>query len=411
VIFEDEGWSQFGPLTTLRHTSLLRWGTKTLLDAITEKIPDVTGISLWGREELSAVTKDAARVGYNEKAQGPTFLVNARTRPSEGLLHLATWSEPFVSVSDGDLVAARLDEASTKPGVIGKKAIAQLARKQRKVAPPSEPLFRGYWDFVAGNGLAIASQGKHFEDLLALPRSVEVRGPGSNVMVDSGADVEGNVTFDARLGPIIIESGANIESFSRIMGPCYIGPKCKILSALIGGGTSVFEACKVGGQVDNSLIMPYTNKAHHGYVGDSYVGSWVNIGAGCTFSNLKNTYGNVRVVVGGKKADTGMVKLGPAVGDMSKLSIGSLVYAGRSVGVGSHVSGLASEDVPSFTFVDSSSNKKVELLLESVIETQRRMMERRGLNLSRNEEALIRKLFASTLKERRMAGVRKGNLG
>jgi UDP-N-acetylglucosamine diphosphorylase/glucosamine-1-phosphate N-acetyltransferase len=243
-----------------------------------------------------------------------------------------------------------------------------------------------------------------------MPRNVEVRGAASNVLVEGSAEIEGSVTLDARLGPIIIDRGASVESFSRIMGPCYIGQKVKICSALIGGGTSIFESCKVGGQVENSVFLPYSNKAHHGYVGDSYVGSWVNLGAGCTVSNLKNTYGNVRLTFDGKKTDSGMMKLGPVIGDMSKLSIGSLVYAGRSVGIGSQVSGLAATDVPDFTFADSYSHKAVELHLESLLETQRRMMERRGLSLSRSEESIIRRAFASTSKERIRAGVRKGRI-
>ncbi len=297
-----------------------------------------------------------------------------------------------------------------KPGVIARSEATRLSKRVEKVNAPADALFRGYWDLVESNGLAIAEQARHFEDTLPLLRSVEVRGPASNLMVEAGADVEGHVTLDARLGPIIIDRGASVESFSRIMGPCYIGPRAKIYSALIGGGTSIFESCKVGGQVENSVIMPFTNKAHHGYVGDSYVGSWVNLGAGCNFSNLKNTYGNVRVLVGGKKVDSGMMKLGPAIGDMAKLSIGSLVYAGKSVGTGTHLSGLASGDIPSFTFFASGAKKMVELLLESVIETQRRMMERRGLSLSRNEESLIRRAFLSTSKERRKAGARKGSI-
>lgn len=307
-------------------------------------------------------------------------------------------------------MAAKLETIPWKPGVIRRASVAALAKGARKSPAPPDPLFAGYWDLVESNGLAIAEQARRFEDQLSLPRSAEVRGPSTNVMVDAGADVEGQVTFDARLGPIVVERGASVESFSRVMGPCYVGHKAKILSALIGGGTSVFESCKVGGQVENSIIMPFTNKAHHGYVGDSYVGSWVNLGAGCTFSNLKNTYGNVRLQVGGKKLDSGMLKLGPVVGDLAKLSIGSLVYAGKSVGTGSHLSGLASEDVPSFTFYDSESQRKVELLLDSVLETQRRMKERRGLVLGRAEEGLIRKAFLATASERRRAKVKKGGL-
>jgi UDP-N-acetylglucosamine diphosphorylase/glucosamine-1-phosphate N-acetyltransferase len=337
--------------------------------------------------------------------------VNARARPTQELLSPASSSEPFVALHGSELVAAKLDTVTLKPGVVRRSAVAGLAKSVRKAAPLSDPLFAGYWDLVESNGLAIAEQARRFEERLSLPRSVEVRGPSSNVVVDGGAEVEGHVTLDARLGPIVIERGASVESFSRVMGPCYVGQKARLISALVGGGTSIFESCRVGGQVENSIIMPFTNKAHHGYVGDSYVGSWVNLGAGCTFSNLKNTYGNIRLRVGGKKVDSGMVKLGPVVGDMAKLSIGALVYAGRSVGTGAHVSGLASEDVPSFTFYDAASQRKVELLLDSVLETQRRMMERRGLSLGRAEESLIRRAFLATAAERKRARVKNGGIG
>ena len=409
-MFEDEGLAGFGPLTLLRHASLLRWGTKRLLDSFTEKIPDATDVGLWGRRELSSFTKESTHKDYNEKAYGSTLFVNARARPSEELLSLASRPGPFAAFAHGELVAARFDSGAVKPGVITRGEAARLAKRVEKVNASPASLFRGYSELVETNGLAIAEQARHFEDSLPIPREVEVRGPASNIMVEAGAEIEGHVTLDARLGPVIIDRGASVESFSRVMGPCYIGQRVKVYSALIGGGTSIFESCKVGGQVENSVIMPFTNKAHHGYVGDSYVGSWVNLGAGCTFSNLKNTYGNVRLLVGGKRVDSGMLKLGPVVGDMAKLSIGSLVYAGRSVGAGSQVSGLASGDVPSFTFSDSWSNKAVELLLESVIETQRRMMERRGLTLGRNEESLIRRAFTATSKERKKAGVKKGRL-
>lgn len=319
-------------------------------------------------------------------------------------------SEPFVAVSNGELVAARLDSVALKPGVVSKREVAGLAKRAKRLSTQAEPLFRGYWDLVESNGLAIAEQARHFEETRSMPRAVEVRGPVSNIMAEAGADIESLVTFDARLGPIVIDKGASVESFSRLMGPCYVGPRTRLFSAQIGGGTSIFESCKVGGQVENSVILPFTNKAHHGYVGDSYVGSWVNIGAGTTFSNLKNTYGNVRLQIGDTKVDSGMLKLGPVLGDMSKVSIGALVYAGRSVGAGSNILGLVAHNVPSFTYFDSGSGRMVELLLESVIETQRRMMERRGLALSRNEERLIRRAFAATSKERKKAGVKEGPL-
>jgi len=166
----------------------------------------------------------------------------------------------------------------------------------------------------------------------------------------------------------------------------------------------------LGGEVENSIIMSHTNKAHLGYVGDSIVGEWVNLGAGSIFSNLKNTYGNVRVELERSRVDTGMLKLGAVIGDMSKVSIGALIFAGKSVGTASHVTNLVDRNVPPFTYFNGSSGKKVELLLASVIETQRRMMERRGMTLLKNEEDLIRKTFDRTRPERRRAGVRRGRI-
>jgi UDP-N-acetylglucosamine diphosphorylase/glucosamine-1-phosphate N-acetyltransferase len=409
-VFEDEGWAAFGPVTRLRHMSQLRWGTKTLLDSLSEKIPDATDVALWGRPELADVSRESSGKEYNPKVYGTAFFVNARAKPSDALLSLASRHEPFAAISGKGVVAARVNGSRARPGLLTTKDASSLSKRVERLVAQEDSLFDGYWDLVESNGLAIAEQSRRPEDAQGMSRSAEVRGPASNVMVAGGADIEEHVTLDARLGPIVIGDGAAVESFSRIMGPCYIGAKTKVLSAQIGGGTSVFENCKVGGQVENSIIMPYCNKAHLGYVGDSYVGEWVNLGAGCNFSNMKNTYGNVRVDLGGKRVDSGKLKLGPIVGDMCKTSIGALVFAGKMLGAGSQVTGIVKANVPSFTYFDGGSGTGTELLIDSVVETQRRMMERRGLVLSRKLEGLIRREFAATSSERKKAGVRKGRI-
>jgi UDP-N-acetylglucosamine diphosphorylase/glucosamine-1-phosphate N-acetyltransferase len=407
VVFEDDEVAGFGPLTLLKHTGLLNRGTKTLLEALKESITDATDPMLWGRHYLKEASEESLGKGYNKSPEGIATFVNARARPGKSLWELTTRKTPFVATFGNQLVAARLKGAQMTPGPIGRKDVAKLRRLADKLEAPPGSLFSGYWDMVQSNGLAVAEQAWRFEDPLSLPGRVEVRGLRSSLQVHNRADVEPNVTFDTRLGPIVVEEGTSIESFSRVMGPCYLGPRTKVHSALIGGGTSAFEGCKLGGQVENSIIMAHTNKAHHGYLGDSYVGEWVNLGAGSTFSNLKNTYGNVRLDLDGKVVDSGQLKLGPAVGDMSKIAIGALVYSGRLLGTGCQVAGLTKTNVPSFTYSDGSG-RLVELLLESVLDTQRRMMERRGKTLTRAGEALIRKAFGSTARERKKAGVKKG---
>jgi UDP-N-acetylglucosamine diphosphorylase/glucosamine-1-phosphate N-acetyltransferase len=409
VVFEDDATACFGPLTMLRHTGQLNRGTKTLLEAVHGSITSAAELMVWGRAKLKDVCSESLGKGYNEKAKGLTTFINARARPGKLLLALTSRKTPYVALAGGHVVAARVSGTGMKPGLIGRKDSVRIGKSVERLEAPADGLFTGYWDLVQSNGLAIVAQAKHFEDPLSLPSTVEVRGPRSSLRINGRADVELHVTFDTRLGPIVVEEGASVESFSRIMGPCYIGPKVKVHSALVGGGTSVFAGCTVGGQLENSIIMSHTNKAHHGYAGDSYVGEWVNLGAGSTFSNLKNTYGNVRLDIGGGTVDSGMLKLGPVVGDMAKVSIGALVYSGRLLGTGCHVAGLAGKNVPSFTYSDGSG-RMVELLIESVVETQRRMVERRGKTLTRAEEALIRRTFEDTSEERRRAGVKKGRL-
>ena len=212
-MFEDEGLAGFGPLTLLRHTSLLWWGTKTLLDALVGKIPDATDVGVWGRRELAPVTKEVTGKPYNEKVHGAAFYINARARPTEGVLSLASRMDPFVALWGGEMVAARLDSGVLRPGVVPRSGAAKAARRAEKVAVFGDPLFRGYWDLVQGNGLAIAEQARRFRDSMPLPRNVEARGPSANIMIEAGADVEGQVTRDARLGPVVVENGAGGYGF------------------------------------------------------------------------------------------------------------------------------------------------------------------------------------------------------
>jgi len=410
VVFEDDGWNLFSPLNTLKHTSLLRWGMKPLLDLLAGSVAGGGKAELWGRAELREVTTATLGTPYNQEHDSEMLLVNSRTRPGKFLSNLASKRTPFVAIAGESMVAARVKLSKIGPGVVTRQIVAKISKQAPKIEAPADVLFQGYWNLVESNGLSIAGQAYHFADTLVLPSTAKLRGPPSNLRIHGSVEVEDYVSFDTRLGPIVVAEEASIESFTRVSGPCYIGPKTEVLTSLIRGGTSIFEGCKIGGEVENSVIMPHTNKSHFGYLGDSYLGEWVNVGAGSTTSNLKNTYGNVRSLVAGKTVDTGMVKLGAAVGDMSKFSVGSQLSAGKKVGTGSHVTGVAVEDIPPFTYFDGNGKKMVELLLDSVLETQRRMKERRGLTLSRAEEELIGFAFRVSASERKRAGVKRGRL-
>ncbi|HDI73614.1 MAG TPA: hypothetical protein ENF57_01235 [Candidatus Korarchaeota archaeon] len=227
------------------------------------------------------------------------------------------------------------------------------------------------------------------------------------VNIAEDIDVLGPITIDVREGPVVIEEGVQIEPYAYLKGPLRVGAYSVIVTGSRVAGSFIGVHGRIGGEVTTSVISDYSNKYHLGFLGHSYVGRWVNIGAGSITSNLKNTYGEIKV--GGKP--TGLNKVGAFIGDHAKLSIGTLTYAGVRVGVASHLHGLVYEDVPPFTIYAKSLGWGLyELDLESAIRTYRRMAPRRGVDPDPVEEDLLRLHFQRTDPQRREKGVLKERL-
>ena len=141
------------------------------------------------------------------------------------------------------------------------------------------------------------------------------------------------VVIDAEHGPVYLDEGVEVHPFTRIEGPCYIGPKSILLGAKCREGNSIGPMCRIGGEVEESIIHGYSNKYHDGFLGHAYVGEWVNLGALTTNSDLKNDYGAVEVILDGRRPiSTGSTKVGSLVGDHTKTSIGTLLNTGSYVG-------------------------------------------------------------------------------
>ncbi len=238
---------------------------------------------------------------------------------------------------------------------------------------------------------------------------VTVYGDEEDLYVGEGSFVEAFVTLDARDGPIYVGSKTVVHAGSRISGPTCIGDKTVITSGLIREGCSIGHVCRVGGELEETIVQGYSNKYHTGFIGHAYIGEWVNLGAATTNSDLKNTYGTVQVATAGKKVDTGQKKIGCFIGDHAKTSIGTQIYTGRKIGVASHVHGFVTEDVPSFTIWAKSLRATfVELELESAIKTQERVLSRRDVKQTTEDVELLKKVFEVTVGEREKAGVIKG---
>lgn len=210
--------------------------------------------------------------------------------------------------------------------------------------------------------------------------SVVIYAP-ENVLIEEGAIVEALAVLDARSAPIYIGKNTVVRPQSYLRGPLSIGPECRI-----------------GGEVIHSIFHGYSNKAHYGFIGHSYIGEWVNLGAGTTNSNLKNNYGNVKVMVGGKEVDSGEQFLGCFIGDHAKTGIGTLITTGTLIGVAANVfgGGVTAKNVPSFSW-----GGKETYDLEKAIETARTAMKRRGKKLSSEQVSLLTNIHKTTESERK----------
>lgn len=170
-----------------------------------------------------------------------------------------------------------------------------------------------------------------------LPDGSLVIGDPADVVI-LGATVEPGVVFDVREGAVVIEQHAYVKSGTRLEGPVYVGPGTEILGGPIRH-SSFGPRCKLRGEITDTVVLGYANKGHDGFVGHSVVGRWVNLGAGTTTSNLKNTYGPVRLDVAGRRIETGRPNLGALVGDHAKVAIGTQFDTGTVVGTGANVFG------------------------------------------------------------------------
>jgi len=313
----------------------------------------------------------------------------------------------FACLSEG--AARDYEEELRRP--LSNLILKKLMKKCKTLEASNMPLLTYPWELVNKNAELIkedySSSGKK-ESEGTLDRKATVYGNKNNVYLGKNSFVEAHVTLDTRGGPIFIGNETVVDSGSRISGPAYIGDKTMIRSGMIREGCSIGPVCRVGGELEETIIHGYTNKYHTGFIGHTYIGEWVNFGAGTNNSDLKNTYGTVKVEIKGKGVDTGATKMGCFIGDHAKTSIGTQIYTGIKIGVASHVHGFITHDVPSFTiWSESPGAKSVELYLKSAIEIEKRVFSRRGLVQTRKDIDLLRKLFQLTAQERKKAGVVK----
>ena len=206
----------------------------------------------------------------------------------------------------------------------------------------------------------------------------------SNIHISSSAKVSAGAILDATDGPIIIDDHAFIDIGALIKGPVYIGEKSIINpGAKLRGNISIGPVCKIGGELEDVVIQGYTNKQHDGYLGHSFLGEWINIGANTNNSDLKNNYSNIRMKIS-KDLEINTLKqfLGSCIGDYTRTGISTMLNSGTFIGIGANVfgSGFQPKYINSFQWGESDKTD-----FDKFIETCIKIKERRSEKLSKVE--------------------------
>jgi UDP-N-acetylglucosamine diphosphorylase/glucosamine-1-phosphate N-acetyltransferase len=347
-IYEDRLVEQLAPLTLSRPAFDLWCGSQSLLDHQLRVVGE-REVRLFVRPELAPQCGLLhPGLSVNEHApSGPVVLMNGRWIPDTNAIPQG----PCVGLLGGQIAFAILNDSQA---VLQAEDITIALEDFSKNVPAvtaAGAMIDRPWDLLCCNAKVLA------DDFAAVPipscpggKGIDVRGPIERLRVSPWASVEPCVVADTRDGPVWIDIGARIEAFSRLEGPCYIGTNCHVRGARIRN-SSIGPECRVAGEIDSSIIQGFANKTHDGFLGHSYVGSWVNLGAGTQVSNLRNDLTPIRMRCGGTRIESGQLKLGAFIADYTRTGVGTLLNCGSSVGPFCHLlpsHGLLPNNIPSF---------------------------------------------------------------
>jgi UDP-N-acetylglucosamine diphosphorylase/glucosamine-1-phosphate N-acetyltransferase len=394
ALFEDAEARWFYPVGLTRHVSELLVGTMTLR----QRVERVTGESaaLIGRPHIRRHLE--SRGLHIEPSREPLLLLNARLFVDRDLLDRLPRGEEWIATSGSTIVAARFSPESQRAidWTVDPFMVPEIQGVPH-VELEGATLYAALWEMIADNGARIRED--FVETIPAVLGDVSERATLIEpiaIAVAVGARVRPGAVLDASDGPIVIDTGVEVMPLSLIQGPCYIGAGSKIKAgARIYGMTSIGPACKVGGEVENSIILGYSNKQHEGFLGHSYVGQWVNIGADTNTSDLKNNYGSIRVMLDGREFDTGRMFLGTLMGDHVKTGINTMLNTGTVIGVAANVfgGGFPPKEIPSFAWGGSDGFDRFRI--DRAIELARTVTARRGVEFTEGDAELLRWLASS----------------
>ena len=385
ILFDNEVWDNLLPLTYTRPVGELRVGILTIREKW-EK---------WADTKVSFITQEHLSQKYPMTIQSDNIVINGSLLPLPGICKLIEQMEPNEALLHNDeLIAARLNKSQFN-SLIEDKEIEELQGFDIGDTPLLK--INNLWDIFGKNDEALKID---FEFLTKnrtstpLSDTNQVTAP-EQIFLEPGATVE-HCILNASKGPIYVGKDALIMEGCIIRGPLGMNENSVLkMGAKIYGATTLGPSCKVGGEVNNVVFTGYSNKGHDGFLGNSVIGEWCNLGADTNSSNMKNNYSEVRLWSYATQSfiKTGLQFCGLIMGDHSKCGINTMFNTGTVIGVSANVfgSGYPRNFVPSFSW--GGDQKYTTYTLEKAMDTARAMMKRRDQELTEMDQEILQEVF------------------
>ncbi len=407
VLFEDDRWQAFYPLTLTRPVWDLRVGMLTIFEKWRYGFSDEMLRVYSPRETVTRVFLEQVRGAhpYTPEEEGlpdTVFLVNARWLPPEPeelrvLLDHLKPGEGWTRKGRVVVARLRLEQVEEVLSQQGEGAFPEAPATYRVMEHPGHLLHWHTEEFLLDDIRQELPRGIHGR-ILGTPYVM-----GDAVYIGPASEIHPSVVIDSREGPVYIGEHVLIEGNVFIRGPVYVGAHARIKAGTrLYEGVSLGPVSRVAGELSMTVFQGYSNKQHEGFLGHTLVGEWVNFGAHTTGSNLKNTYSEVRLRHHGQVVHSGERFFGAIVGDHTKIGIQSMLRTGAVIGVNVNFfgGGFCPPWIPSFVW-GGPEEGYTEYRLEKALEVAAVVMERRNRVLGAAHKQLLRQVFEEETAARR----------
>lgn len=403
-LFEDNHYKNLSPLTYLRATFQLKCGIFSLLDKIKIHFGKKKYYLVSRASHIKLLKQEYENVLANLLPNENLLFMNGRLLINEKIKKLIINIKANEAlVNDDNIIAAFISKDNVSKVKYDESGLIDFNHIKLNKQTCDNFLIKYPWELVNNNSSEIIND---FELIIKAKKTIKKNSLISfinkkDVYISSTSNVSSFVFFDASEGPIYIDDYATILPHTYLKGPVYIGKNSLVkANSSIYHGTSIGEFCKIGGEIEESIIHSYSNKQHDGFLGHSYLAQWINLGAGTNNSDLKNNYSKISVLLNGENVFTNSQFIGAIIGDHTKTSINTKINTGSIFGVACNIftNDFPPKYLKSFSWVGNDNITKYDF--NKFIETAKVVMKRRNVFLSEAQIELLKKVYEESKVEK-----------